>query len=112
MVAAMPLPEKPRKPQRQRDRDTKDRDLIFDDHAQNYRMLAMLNSHAKTLALLGDALDAGNIDAAKTLRAQAADETKAMIALEGEDVTRHSERAQLYDFRARERVRTGEQERL
>ena len=107
-MQAVSIPDKPPKPKLQRERDTVERDLIFDDHAQNHRMLMKLNDHRKTIALIQDALKAGDLEAVRVLTEKAADETERMIAVEQEDVKRHQFRAQLYQFKAREKGRKGD----
>lgn len=95
------LPEKPPKPMRQRERDTVEKDLIFDDLHQDYEVLMHLTNLKRKLELIREK----NQDpAVNALLEEALEEILPRLAqLEDQDVARHQKRAAIADFKHRER---------
>jgi hypothetical protein len=104
-LTTSPLPyftEKPPKPKLQRERDTVERDLNFDDLQQDYEVLMHLTNLKRKLELIAEK----NTDPAVALLL---DEALAEILprlaeLEKQDEDRHKERSAITDFKRRERT--------
>ena len=96
------FPEKPPKPMRQRERDTVEKDLNFDDLQQDYEVLMHLTNLKRKIELAAEKNTDPVVGA--LLNDALGEILPRLTQLEGEDVARHQKRAAIADFKRREKA--------